>query len=88
MTGSGTFESYVGVGSGCAATPDGRLKGQPIASDCSQQPYPQVCLDRMHGSSVKYHALSLFYGLHECMHGCLITSPSSSLLFYNNMVTR
>ena len=42
MTGSGTFESYVGVGSGCAATPDGRLKGQPIASDCSQQPYPQV----------------------------------------------
>ena len=46
MTGSGTFESYVGVGSGCAATPDGRLKGQPIASDCSQQPYPQVCLDQ------------------------------------------
>ena len=43
MTGSGTFESYVSVGAACAATPDGRLKGQPTASDCSQQPYPQVC---------------------------------------------
>ena len=44
MTGSGTFESYVSVGASCAATPDGRLSGQPIASDCSQQPYPQVFL--------------------------------------------
>ena len=43
MTGSGTFENYVSVGASCAATPDGRLSGQPIASDCSQQPYPQVC---------------------------------------------
>lgn len=42
MSGSGTFENYVSVGAGCAATPDGRLNGQPIASDVSQQPYPQV----------------------------------------------
>ena len=42
MTGTGTFESYVNVGSGCAATPDGRLSGQPTASDCSPQPFPQV----------------------------------------------
>ena len=42
MTGSGTFENYVSVGAACAATPDGRLNGQPIASDISQQPYPQV----------------------------------------------
>lgn len=42
MTGSGTFENYVSVGASCGATPDGRLSGQPTASDCSQQPYPQV----------------------------------------------
>ena len=42
MTGSGTFESYVSIGSSAGATPDGRLSGQPIASDCSPQPYPQV----------------------------------------------
>ena len=42
MTGSGTFESYVSVGSSTGATPDGRLSGQPIASDCSPQPFPQV----------------------------------------------
>ena len=42
MSGSGTFENYVSVGAGCAATPDGRLNGQPVASDVSQQPYPQV----------------------------------------------
>ena len=42
MTGSGTFENYVSVGASCAATPDGRLNGQPTASDISQQPYPQV----------------------------------------------
>ena len=42
MTGTGTFESYVNVGSSCAATPDGRLSGQPTASDCSPQPFPQV----------------------------------------------
>lgn len=41
MTGSGTFESYVSVGASAGATPDGRLSGQPIASDCSPQPYPQ-----------------------------------------------
>ena len=43
MTGTGTFENYVSVGAGCAATPDGRLKGQPTASDSSPQPYAQVC---------------------------------------------
>ena len=42
MTGSGTFESYVSIGSSAGATPDGRLSGQPIASDCSPQPFPQV----------------------------------------------
>ncbi len=42
MTGSGTFESYFSVGAGCAATPDGRLNGQPTASDCSPQPFAQV----------------------------------------------
>lgn len=42
MTGCGTFENYVSIGASCAATPDGRLNGQPIASDCSQQPFPQV----------------------------------------------
>ena len=42
MTGSGTFENYVSIGASCAATPDGRLNGQPIASDMSQQPFPQV----------------------------------------------
>ena len=42
MTGSGTFENYVSVGASCGATPDGRLSGQPTASDCSQQPHPQV----------------------------------------------
>ena len=45
MTGTGTFEGYVGTGAACAATPDGRLDGQPIASDCSVQPYPQVSMD-------------------------------------------
>ena len=45
MTGSGTFESYVSVGNGCAATPDGRLNGQPTASDFSPQPYAQVHID-------------------------------------------
>lgn len=44
MTGSGTFEGYVGVGVPCAATPDGRLSGQPVASDFSPQPYPQVLI--------------------------------------------
>ena len=43
MSGSGTFENYNSVGVGCAATPDGRLNGQPVASDCSAQPYLQVC---------------------------------------------
>lgn len=42
MTGSGTFESYSSVGASCAATPDGRLSGQPTASDISAQPFPQV----------------------------------------------
>ena len=42
MTGSGTFENYVSIGASCGATPDGRLSGQPTASDCSQQPHPQV----------------------------------------------
>ena len=42
LTGCGTFESYVSVGASCAATPDGRLSGQPIASDVSQQPFAQV----------------------------------------------
>ena len=42
MTGAGTFESYVNVGSGIPATPDGRLTGQPTASDISPQPFPQV----------------------------------------------
>ena len=42
MTGSGTFESYINVGAGCAATPDGRLSGQPTASDVSPQPFAQV----------------------------------------------
>ena len=42
MTGTGTFESYVNVGSSVGATPDGRLGGQPTASDCSAQPFPQV----------------------------------------------
>ena len=42
MTGTGTFESYVNVGSGIPATPDGRLTGQPTASDISPQPFPQV----------------------------------------------
>ena len=42
MTGSGTFESYFSVGAGCAATPDGRLSGQPTASDVSPQPFAQV----------------------------------------------
>ena len=45
MTGSGTFESYVSVGNGCAATPDGRLNRQPTASDFSPQPYAQVHYD-------------------------------------------
>ena len=51
MTGSGTFESYVSVGASCAATPDGRLSGQPTASDCSPQPYPQVCAHNYLSSS-------------------------------------
>ena len=42
MTGAGTFESYVNVGAGIPATPDGRLTGQPTASDISPQPYLQV----------------------------------------------
>lgn len=42
LTGAGTFENYVSVGAGCGATPDGRLNGQPTASDCSPQPYAQV----------------------------------------------
>lgn len=42
MTGSGSFESYVSVGASAGATPDGRLSGQPTASDCSPQPFPQV----------------------------------------------
>ncbi len=42
MTGGGTFESYFSVGAGSAATPDGRLNGQPTASDCSPQPFAQV----------------------------------------------
>ena len=42
MTGSGSFESYVSLGTSSGATPDGRLSGQPIASDCSPQPFPQV----------------------------------------------
>ena len=42
MTGAGTFENYVSIGLISGATPDGRLKGQPIASDVSQQPYVQV----------------------------------------------
>ena len=46
MTGCGTFEGYVGIGAACAATPDGRLNGQPTASDISAQPYPQVHLIR------------------------------------------
>ena len=41
MTGSGSFESYVSLGTSSGATPDGRLSGQPIASDCSPQPFPQ-----------------------------------------------
>lgn len=42
MTGTGTFENYVNVGSSVGATPDARLSGQPTASDCSAQPFPQV----------------------------------------------
>ncbi|KAL5516876.1 hypothetical protein EMCRGX_G002310 [Ephydatia muelleri] len=41
LTGAGTFENYVSVGAGCGATPDGRLNGQPTASDCSPQPHAQ-----------------------------------------------
>ena len=52
MTGTGTFENYVNVGSSVGATPDGRLSGQPTASDCSAQPFPQV--DRHLMSSKAY----------------------------------
>lgn len=38
--GVGTFEQYVFSGSFCGATPDGRLAGQPVASDLSPAPLP------------------------------------------------
>ena len=55
MSGSGTFENYNSVGVGCAATPDGRLSGQPVASDCSAQPYLQVSdYDMRHDIHTRY----------------------------------
>jgi len=39
--GVGTFEQYVGGGEGLGASADGRLRGQPIASDMSPAPIPQ-----------------------------------------------
>ena len=64
MTGSGTFESYVNVGSGCAATPDGRLSGQPTASDCSPQPFPQVSTKNSYANISFYRKFvnNMFYG--------------------------
>jgi len=38
--GAGTFENYVGVALDSGASADGRLAGQPIASDCSPAPSP------------------------------------------------
>jgi len=38
--GGGTFENYVGVALDLGASADGRLAGQPIASDCSPAPSP------------------------------------------------
>jgi pyruvate-formate lyase len=38
--GVGTFASYVEQGLGCAASPDGRLAGQPIGTDMSPAPSP------------------------------------------------
>lgn len=39
--GAGTFENYVEFGSMCGASADGRLNGQPLASNISPTPSPQ-----------------------------------------------
>lgn len=45
--GVGTFASYVEQGMSCAASADGRLHGQPVATDLSPSPIPvDIPLDR------------------------------------------
>ena len=61
MTGAGTFENYVYVGAGIPATPDGRLTGQPTASDISPQPYLQVWHAQSCFLATTYRCVLLIY---------------------------